>query len=366
MPAHSSFPLEMLPVVHAPFMYNSTIFHNNDVTYRTPKKLKAMRKAALTGLVFVACGFATSAQLSVTPKVGFEQSFTSVQYNNMGAFSPMSPAFSPQAAIRMDYLIKKVHGPFIEIASNRSLVSYQFTNPETGNQQFTASSGDWQLRYEAGYQVSSKPFQMGKVKMPAKPSTAGFSPCAAARAMHNYYRAVEEAARKPVMNVSIQPYAGMAFIPNPKTTLSTIDKSGGAVYQYNAGNWNTAFISGLNFAFAKGSEQKFVVGLQYLKGMGNMGNNTLVSLTDNKQIITHLASMASAWSLSVGMPIHLTKTKAAQPIKAAVAQPMVVKSAVPQPTVTQPTITEQPTVTTPAPVKKSSCCYRRCMHSYWQ
>jgi hypothetical protein len=329
-----------------------------------------MRKAALAGLVFVACGFATSAQLSITPKVGFEQSFTSVQYNNMAAFSPMNPAFSPQAEIRMDYLFKKVHGPFVGIATSRSLVTYQFANPETGNQQFAASSGDWQLRYEAGYQVSSKPFQIGKVKMPAKPSTEGFSPCAAARAMHNYYRAVEDAARKPMMNVSIQPYAGMAFIPNPQTTLSTINKSSGAVYQYNAGNWNTAFISGFNFAFAKGSEKKFVVGLQYLKGIGNMGNNTLVTLTDNKQIITHLASMASAWSFSVGMPINLMKAKAvAQPIKTAVAQPMVVKSTVSQPTVTQQTVTQQPaTVTTPAPapVKKSSCCYRRCMHSYWQ
>jgi hypothetical protein len=271
----------------------------------------------------------------------------------------MSPAFSPQAAIRMDYLINKVHGPFVGITTSRSLVTYQFTNPETGNQQFAASRGDWQLRYEAGYQVSSKSFQMSKVKMPAKPSTAGLSPCAAGRAMHNYYRAVEEAARKPVMNVSIQPYAGMAFIPNPKTTLSATGNSTAAVYQYNAGNWNTAFISGLNFAFAKGSEKKFVMSLQYLKGMGNMGNNTLVSLTDNKQIITHLASTASAWSFSVGMPLNLTKTKAAvQPVKTAVVQPAVVQS-----TVTQPAV-----VTTPSsvPVKKSSCCYRRCMHSYWQ
>jgi hypothetical protein len=346
-------------------MYYSVIFANNDVTYKTPKKLKAMRKAALAGLVFVACGFATSAQLSITPKVGFEQSFTSVQYNNMAAFSPMNPAFSPQAAVRMDYLFKKIHGPFVEIATNRSLVTYQFTNPETGNQQFTASQGNWQLRYEAGYQVSSKSFQMGKAKMPAKPSTAGLSPCAAARAMHNYYRSVEDAARRPMMNVSIQPYAGMAFIPNPQTTLSTINKSAGTVYQYNAGNWNTAFISGLNFAFAKGNEKKFVVSLQYLKGIGNMGNNTLVNVSDNKQIITHLASMASAWSFSVGVPINLTKAKAAvQPIKTAAAQPMVVQSTVPQSTVAQ----QSAVVTTPsaAPVKRSGCCYRRCMHSYWQ
>src|SRR5436305_3497092 len=115
MPVHSSFPLEIPRVVEAPFMYYSTISSNNEVTSMTPKKLKAMRKAALTGLVFVACVLAASAQLSITPKVGFEQSFTSVQYNNMGAFSPMSPAFSPQAAIRMDYLIKKVHGPFVGI-----------------------------------------------------------------------------------------------------------------------------------------------------------------------------------------------------------------------------------------------------------
>lgn len=312
-----------------------------------------MRKAALTSLVFVACGFATSAQLSITPKVGIEQSFTSVQYNNMGCISPMGSTVSPQVALRADYLFKKMHGPFVAIATNRSLIGYEFTNPETGNKEFTASRGDWQLRYEAGYQVSSKSIQVGKAKMPAKPSTEGLSPCAAGRVMHNYYRAVEEAARKPMMNVRIQPYAGMAFIPNPQTTLSSALKSTGTVYQYNAGNWNSAFISGVNFAFSK-ADRKFVVGVQYLKGIGHMNTETLVTATDNKQVITHLASAASAWNFTIGMPLTLSKPQAAKPVKTVVTQPTVIAPAAASTTAPAQT-----------PVRRPFCCYRsRC--SQWQ
>jgi hypothetical protein len=61
-----------------------------------------MRKAALTSLVFVACGFATNAQFSVTPRVGIEQAFTCVKYNNTTCINPMSANISPQVAFRMD------------------------------------------------------------------------------------------------------------------------------------------------------------------------------------------------------------------------------------------------------------------------
>jgi hypothetical protein len=71
-----------------------------------------MRKAALTSLVFVACGFATNAQRSVTPSVGIEQALTHVKYNSTSCISPMGSNFSPQAGLRIDYFIKKSHGPF--------------------------------------------------------------------------------------------------------------------------------------------------------------------------------------------------------------------------------------------------------------
>jgi hypothetical protein len=267
-----------------------------------------MRKAALTGLVFVACVVATNAQFSVTPKVGMEQSFTSVQYNNMGSLCPLGSDMSPQAALRMDYLFKKSHGPFLGVSTNRSLIAYQFTNPETGDKEYTASRGDWQMRVEAGYQLSSKPIAIGKSskQTTTKPASSVQSPCAA-----KLIKAVANAAKKSDLNVRIQPYAGMAFIPNPETAISGINKESETVYQYKAGNWTSAFISGVQFAFAKGDVRKFVLGLQYLKGIGNLNTETLNTALDNKQTITHLSSSASAWNFTVGMPISFTKNKTA-------------------------------------------------------
>jgi hypothetical protein len=268
-----------------------------------------MRKAALTGLVFVACGFATSAQFSVTPRVGIEQAFTCVQYNNTTCINPMSSNFSPQIALRMDYLFHKTHGPFVGVATNRSIVTYEFTNPETGDKEFTASQGDWKMRLEAGYQVSSKPIALGRT---AKPSTVKapdvlLTPCAARKMM----LAQAAIAKKPVMNVRIQPYAGMAFVPNPQTAISSAFRSNETVYQYSAGNFTSAFISGVNLAFSKGDVGKFVLGVQYLKGIGNMNTESMTSALDNKQLNTQLSSSASAWNLTIGMPLSFSKSKPA-------------------------------------------------------
>ena len=268
-----------------------------------------MRKAALTGLVFVACGFATSAQFSVTPRVGIEQAFTCVQYNNTTCINPMSSNFSPQIALRMDYLFHKTHGPFVGVATNRSIVTYEFTNPETGDKEFTASPGDWKMRLEAGYQVSSKPIALGRTVKPAtmKGPEVVQTPCAA-RKMMLVQAAV---AQKPVMNVRIQPYVGMAFVPNPQTAISSAFRSNETVYQYSAGNFTSAFISGVNLAFAKGNVSKFVLGVQYLKGIGNLNTETMTSALDNKQLNTQLSSSASAWNLTIGMPLSFSKSKPA-------------------------------------------------------
>lgn len=298
-----------------------------------------MRKAALTGVVLVACGLATHAQLSVTPKVGIEQAFTSLQYNGMGSFLPMGSDVSPQVGLRMDYLFNKVHGPFLGVATNRFLVTYQFTNPETGDKEFMASRGDWQLRMEAGYQVSSKPISLGK---PAKQSSQKAKPSVQSPCGARLLKAKTVTAKNAVMNLRIQPYAGMAFIPNTPTALNSVYKNNETVYQYNAGNWNTAFIAGTQFAFAKGSDKRFVVGLQYLKGIGNMNTETLSTALDNKQITTRLNSTASAWSLTVGMPLTFNKNKPAEKPKVEVPPPAPEK----------------------APAKKS-CSYYRSRCSKW-
>ncbi|MCS3797106.1 hypothetical protein [Niastella sp. OAS944] len=277
-----------------------------------------MRKAALTGMVFVACGFATNAQLSVTPRVGIEQAFTCVKYNNTSCISPMNANFSPQVGLRADYLFGKKHGPFLGVASNRSVVTYEFTDPETGDKQFTSDQGDWKLRLEAGYQVSTKAISLTRTaKTPAKQVEQASSPCAARKMM----LAQAAASKKPAMNMRIQPYAGMAFVPNPQTALVSATRSNEMVYQYSAGNWTSAFISGVNLAFAKGDINKYVIGVQYVLGISNLGKETLRVPLDGKEMNTQLSSSASAWNITVGMPLNFTKSKPAaqkvEPVKRA-------------------------------------------------
>ncbi|MBO9201846.1 MULTISPECIES: hypothetical protein [Niastella] len=312
-----------------------------------------MRKAALTSLVFVACGFATNAQFSVSPRVGIEQAFNCVKYNNSSCINPISPNISPQVSVRADYLFNNVHGPFVGIASNRSLVTYEFANPETGDKEFTSAQGDWKLRLEAGYQVSSKAIALGKAaKQTTEPavSTANLSPCAAARVM----RAQAAVPQKPVMSLRVQPYAGMAFVPNPEPGITTAVQGSETVYQYHAGNYTSAFITGVNLAFAKGSVSKYVIGIQYLKGIGNMNTETLNTTIENKLTTTTLSSSSSAWNINIGIPLSFSKNK---------QQAAPAKAVAPVKRETPATVgTAKPAATAPA---KKSCSYYRSRCSHW-
>lgn len=310
-----------------------------------------MRKAALAGLVFVASGFATNAQFSVTPRVGIEQALTCVKVNDNSRVSPMSSNFSPQVGLRADYLIDKKHGPFVGVASSRSIVTYEFTNPETSDKNFTSTQGDWKLRLEGGYQFSSKAISLKKlVPVPAKQAVQSMSPCAARKMM----LAQAAAAKKPSMNVRIQPYAGMAFIPNPSTAIASTFKSSETVYQYSAGNWTSAVMGGVNFAFAKGDVNKYVVGIQYLKGISNLSNETLTTASENKVMSTQLSSKSAAWNVTVGMPLNFTKSKPATIQKTEMPKQQI--SAVQKPE----EIKQAPAATTTEkPVKKTCGYYQR-------
>jgi hypothetical protein len=267
----------------------------------------------------------------------------------------MNANISPQVGLRADYLFNKRHGPFVGVASNRSLVTYEFSNPETGDKEFTSSHGDWKLRLEAGYQVSSKAISLGRTAKQAtatKP-VAAQSPCGARKMM----LAQAAAAKKPVMNMRIQPYAGMAFVPDPQTALTNTMRSNETVYQYSAGNWTSAFITGVNLAFAKGDVNKYVVGVQYLRGIGNMNNETLTTPLDGKELNTQLSSSASAWNITVGMPLNFSKSKPAMQKVAPQAAQQKQAAAVQKPA--QP---KQTPAATPAETPKKKCGYyqKRC------
>ncbi len=286
-----------------------------------------MRHAALTSLLFVALGYAASAQLSLTPKFGLEQTRTSVKYNDLSSYAPLGTLSSPQVALRMDYKFKKFHGPFIGLATNRSLISYSFANPETGMTDYTASRGEMLLRIETGYQFSFKPIYFNKPNSSGKSSsdykssynkstTIKIRCGSASRAMKqcgsNSKSSLAKYKKDNRMNMRIQPLAGFAFITSPETSVSSEIENGQAVSKYNAGNWNTAFITGADFEFGKGSRRIFVVGFQYLKGMGNMGTETITTTSTNKTTTTYLASDASSWNVTIGFPIMLSKNKSAK------------------------------------------------------
>lgn len=138
----------------------------------------------------------------------------------------------------------------------------------------------------------------------------------------------------------------MAFVPNPQTAINSAVNSNETVYQYNAGNWTSAFITGVNLAFARGDASKFVIGLQYVKGIGNLGAETLTTPLENKQLNTQLSSSSSAWNLTVGMPLSFSKRKPVVQQKTEVQAPAKVET--------------PRAATAPAPVRKSCGYYRKC------
>lgn len=283
-----------------------------------------MRNAAFTILCFVAFGYAANAQkFSLLPQVGFENSKTSISYNDLRSFSPQGIKFSPQVSLRLNYSSKQGQGFFLGVANSRSVVSYSFTDPETGMNDFTSTTGNMQLRLEGGYQFNSKPIPLNRSKQSsansAKKSSSSYSSSSSCSRSYSSSRCSPNSnkAKQPSLSrnknswVRIQPSIGMGFIPAVKTDVITRTQGGQTTYQYNAGNWNTALIAGAGFEFGKGNTRQFTVSVNYFKGLGNLDEQTISSMSGVKSITTTLQSAVSGWNLKVGIPFSLVSKKPA-------------------------------------------------------
>lgn len=289
-----------------------------------------MRTAAFTLLAFVAFTLAAKAQkFSLLPQVGFENSKTKVSYNNLSSFSPAGVVFSPQAGLQFTYRSKAGHGFYLGAASSRSTVSYSFSNPETGMSNYKTTTGDMQLRWEGGYQFSSKPFYFNKsgskvTKPEVNNKTTEKKNCSYAYKSHcmknksTSNRSLSTDQSKQALQkgnrgswVRLQPSVGMGFIPNPKADVFTQIQNGQTTYQYRAGNWNTALMTGMAFEFGKNKTRLFTVGVNYMKGMGNMKTQTITTISGAKTITTQLKSEVSGWNMRIGIPFTLGAKKPA-------------------------------------------------------
>lgn len=291
-----------------------------------------MRTATLILVSFVAFAYAANAQkFSLLPQVGFENSKTTIRYNDLNSFSPLGGVkFSPQASLRLNYKSKLGHGFFLGAATSRSLVSFSFANAENGMNNYTATTGDMQLRLEGGYQFSSKPifFNRNKSKQPtaAKPEQkkAGKTDCSSYSARSQCTKKYNSSScsdakktKSQVQNknkgmwVRIQPSVGMAYIPSGKTDVIAKTQGGQTLYEYRAGNWNTALITGAGFEFGRNNTRQFTVSVNYLKSIGNLNTETISTSSGTKTVTTTLQSAVSGWNMKVGIPFTLGGKKPA-------------------------------------------------------
>ena len=286
-----------------------------------------MRRVALSGLFIVSALAMNAQKLSLTPQVGFENSRTSVKYNDLGSFAPLGGEFNPQVSLRLDYKCKQGFGPYIGASTSRSGVLYSFNDIENGMSAYTATKANMQLRMEAGYQYTTKPIFFNKGKSSTGTSTSKSrssgksscgsysyrSGCSKSSSSRSSHCQSKNTAAKKVENkggwVRLQPSMGIGYIAAPKTDIVTKTGGGQTAYEYRAGNWNTAFLTGMGFEFGRNQQRLLNVSINYFKGIGNMNAQTVSNESGIKTSYATLESNASGWNMRVGIPFTLAGNK---------------------------------------------------------
>ncbi len=286
-----------------------------------------MRHSVLAILCLAFITQTAQSQLTLTPRIGVENSTTLVSVNESKFFAPIPSQFSPQAGIRLDYRFKKGHGVFGGFSTSKTNTAFNFSNPETSLTNYFASRSAAQIRLEGGYQFNTKPIYFKGSSSNKKSASQKSNSCSSSKEKSMKQgsgsntrssshcgkmksEVAKQKAKKESMFVRLQPQLGMAFIPSVKDDFAGKVQGTQISNTYNAGNWNTALISGMGFEFGKGKAKLFQLNLQYLKGIGNMDNSILTTQSGNKNVETIFASRASSWSLSFGIPISFGKKPA--------------------------------------------------------
>jgi hypothetical protein len=285
-----------------------------------------MRSVALSGLFIVSALAMNAQKLSLTPQVGFENSRTSVNYNDLGSFAPLGGELNPQVSLRLDYKFKQGFGPYVGASTSRSGVLYNFNEIENGMTAYNATKANMQLRLEAGYQYTTKPIffnkstqasttSSSKTKSPAKSSCGSYSYRSSCSGSSSSQCHSKISSAKKVENknkggwVRLQPSMGVGYIAAPTTDIVTKTQGGQTTYEYRAGNWNTAFLTGMGFEFGRNKQRLLNVSINYFKGIGNMNQQTISNESGIKTNYATLESKASGWNLRIGIPFTLVPEK---------------------------------------------------------
>lgn len=272
----------------------------------------------LAAVVTAANSQSASHRFTLLPQAGLENPITKIKYNNLGYFSPLNQ-LQPQLGMLASYKFKNGFGPFIGLSTSRSLVTYNFSDPENGMTNYRASLGKTQLQLRAGLQYSTKPLVLSQKSSAGSPiagTSEKTSNCLSHYSSCSHYSASccqrgsslaqKAKSQSQSWTLRIQPSAGFGFVPSSKPDLVTKSSAGQTQYFYNAGNSKTAFITGLGFEFAKNRSKLFSLIVNYFKGLGD-NETTFTSQSATKTTTTALNSKLSGWSASFGIPITFTK-----------------------------------------------------------
>ena len=274
-------------------------------------------------LLFVLMSCVTNAQFSIQPQIGLENSRTTIKSNEFSSFSPTGMHFAPRLAVRMNYKFKTGHGLFFGVATSSQAVEFKFTDPQAAGTAYTASNKGLQLHLEGGYQYSTKPISLGRAgsankaehrcgggeerKCVSKPGCQHRTTSYCNKTAGKTSASNKPSASNKEWYMRIVPSAGLAFNPSGTGKIETETKGGQTTYEYKAG-WNTAFIVGTAFEFGSLKQSRFVVSLNYLKGLGN-NEGTINTIVNGKPNATSIRSAASGFSVSLGIPVNLKKNK---------------------------------------------------------
>jgi hypothetical protein len=274
-----------------------------------------MKWAAFTATLLLSVMATTNAQLSFLPQLGIERSKTSVSYNNVPSFSPMGSQGNLKANLRMDYRFKKGHGPYIGIGTTPGTIAFSFNDPSNAATDFKAVQNSLQWKLEGGYQYTSKPVTLKKSntkKVDAKTSSQNTEVKRSCGSYSNNYRqktSIATVKQNKDLNLRLQPSVGIAYLPSVKDDLVT----NGSGYQYNAGNYKTAFTSGMGFEIGKGKQRLFTLSLVYTKALDQNDKQTIQNVENNKVVDNVISSSTSNWGLLLGVPFSLSKNKKTAP-----------------------------------------------------
>jgi hypothetical protein len=255
--------------------------------------------------------------------MGIENPLTKMTYNDGALFMPLQSQLAPRFALRADYKTKQGHGAFLGIATSRSGVEYNFSNPETGMTNYTTTVGDMQVRFEGGYQFNTKPIffkkqAVSKTTTPAKvtstPQRKGCGGYTYSSRCGGKYKVAQKPKVDQRLFVKIQPSIGVAVVPGAKSGVVTDVKAGQPSYTYDAGGYSTALITGAGFEFGAAKKRLFTLNINYFKSLSDQ-SATLITQSAGKEVITDFNSRVSGWNATIGIPISLTKSKQQAAVK---------------------------------------------------